>query len=179
MKLLLRLAFVSFPSQTVRFAQLFARRTNYGIRSTNYLLKELTTAYVYVSRETFAAVCRRWFFLRAIERSEQREKRINGGGCSTWLRFMFHVKHFAKIIFLHYPMRGKYMGTETAILANETEIANALNVFGLGNFAPGVLDEIELNRRLRISLEQADKGMTRPVEEAVKDILTDLKNGRL
>jgi len=26
------------------------------------------------------------------------------------------------------------MATETAILANETEIANALNVFGLGNF---------------------------------------------
>jgi hypothetical protein len=71
------------------------------------------------------------------------------------------------------------MATETAILANETEIANAMNVLGLGNFAAGVLDEIELNRRLKISLEQADKGMTRPVEEAVKDILTDLKNGRL
>jgi hypothetical protein len=83
------------------------------------------------------------------------------------------------MIFLHYPMRGKYMATETAVLANETEIANALNVFGLGNFTSSVLDEIELNRRLKISLEQADKGMTRPVEEAVKDILTDLKNGRL
>jgi hypothetical protein len=71
------------------------------------------------------------------------------------------------------------MATETAVLANETEIANALNVFGLGNFTSSVLDEIELNRRLKISLEQADKGMTRPVEEAVKDILTDLKNGRL
>jgi hypothetical protein len=42
-----------------------------------------------------------------------------------------------------------------------------------------VLDEIELNRRLKISLEQADKGMTRPGEEAVKDILTDVKNDRL
>ena len=71
------------------------------------------------------------------------------------------------------------MATETAVLANETEIANALNVFGLGNFTSSVLDEIELNRRLKISLEQADKGMTRPVEEAVKDILADLKNGRL
>jgi hypothetical protein len=76
-------------------------------------------------------------------------------------------------------MRGKYMATATAVLANETEIANALNVFGLGNFTSSVLDEIELNRRLKISLEQADKGMTRPVEEAVKDILADLKNGRL
>jgi hypothetical protein len=83
------------------------------------------------------------------------------------------------MIFLHYLMRGKFMATETAVLANETEIANALNVFGLGNFTSSVLDEIELNRRLKISLEQADKGMTRPVEEAVKDILTDLKNGRL
>jgi len=71
------------------------------------------------------------------------------------------------------------MAIETAVLANETEIANALNVFGLGNFTSSVLDEIELNRRLKISLEQADNGMTRPVEEAVKDILTDLKNGRL
>ena len=71
------------------------------------------------------------------------------------------------------------MATETAVLANETEIANALNVFGLGNFTSSVLDEIELNRRLKISLEQADNGMTRPVEEAVKDILTDLKNDRL
>ena len=71
------------------------------------------------------------------------------------------------------------MAIETAVLANETEIANALNVFGLGNFTSSVLDEIELNRRLKISLEQADNGMTRPVEEAVKDILTDLKNDRL
>ena len=71
------------------------------------------------------------------------------------------------------------MATETEVLANETEIANALNVFGLGNFTSSVLDEIELNRRLKISLEQADNGMTRPVEEAVKDILADLKNGRL
>jgi len=69
------------------------------------------------------------------------------------------------------------MATETAVLANETEIANALNVFGLGNFAPGVLDEIELNRRLRISLEQADRGEGRPIEEFEKELNQKFANG--
>jgi len=41
------------------------------------------------------------------------------------------------------------MATETAILANETEIANAMDVLGLGNFAASVLDEIELDRTLQ------------------------------
>jgi hypothetical protein len=67
----------------------------------------------------------------------------------------------------------------TAIMASEVEIKQAMGVLGLGNLTDNLLDEIELNRRLKISLEQADKGMTRPVEEAINEILVDLKNGRL
>jgi hypothetical protein len=69
------------------------------------------------------------------------------------------------------------MATETAVLANETEIANALNVFGLGNFTDNVLDEIELQRHLKISLEQADRGELIPASEVKKEIGELFANG--
>ncbi len=69
------------------------------------------------------------------------------------------------------------MATETAILANETEIANALNVFGLGSFTDNVLDEIELQRHLKISLEQADRGELIPANEVKKEIGELFANG--
>jgi len=40
-----------------------------------------------------------------------------------------------------------------------------------------VLDEIELNRRLRISLEQADRGEGRPIEEFEKELNQKFANG--
>jgi hypothetical protein len=66
-----------------------------------------------------------------------------------------------------------------ALMASEVEIKQAMGVLGLDGLTDALLDEIELDRRLKISLEQADKGMTRPVEEAINEILADLKNGRL
>ncbi|MDR2582658.1 MAG: hypothetical protein LBC75_04175 [Fibromonadaceae bacterium] len=69
------------------------------------------------------------------------------------------------------------MATETEVLANETEITNALNVFGLGNFVPGVLDEIEMNKRFKKSLEQDDRGETFPIEQLEKQFTENLKNG--
>jgi len=69
------------------------------------------------------------------------------------------------------------MATATEVLANETEIANALNVLGLGNFTASVLDEIELDRRLKKSLEQLERGETIPIEETIKKIREKLNNG--
>ncbi len=69
------------------------------------------------------------------------------------------------------------MAVATEIMANETEIKQAMGILGLDNWVDDVLDEIELNRRLKISLEQADRGMTRPAKEVVDEILTELENG--
>jgi len=69
------------------------------------------------------------------------------------------------------------MATETAVLANETEIANALNVLGLGNFAPSVLDEIELDRQLQKGIEQVEKGETLTLQEFEKQMNEKVANG--
>jgi len=69
------------------------------------------------------------------------------------------------------------MAVATEVIANEAEIKQAMKVLGLDNWVDNVLDEIELQRRLKISLEQADKGMTRPVKEVVNEILAELENG--
>jgi len=67
--------------------------------------------------------------------------------------------------------------TKTAVTANETEIANAMNVLGLGNFAESLLDEIELDRRLTKSLEQFERGETFSTEEMEKRTTERLNNG--
>jgi len=69
------------------------------------------------------------------------------------------------------------MKTETTVMASETEIANAMNVLGLGNFAASVLDEIELDRRLKKSLEQFERGETFSTEEMKKRTTERLNNG--
>jgi len=69
------------------------------------------------------------------------------------------------------------MAAETAVLANETEIEEAMRVLGLGNFVPSVLDEIELNKRFKKSLEQDDKGETFPITELKKQVMENLANG--
>jgi len=48
------------------------------------------------------------------------------------------------------------MATATEVIANETEIKQAM----------GIPDEIELDRELAISIAQADRGQTMPIEEA-------------
>jgi len=69
------------------------------------------------------------------------------------------------------------MATETAVLANETEIANAMDVLGLGNFASSVLDEIELDRQLQKGIEQVEKGETLTLQEFEKQMNEKVANG--
>ncbi|MCL2283304.1 MAG: hypothetical protein FWC26_08315 [Fibromonadales bacterium] len=65
----------------------------------------------------------------------------------------------------------------TAIMANETEIANAMGVLGLGNFANDVLDEIELDRELAISMAEAERGELISAEEVEKEIKEKFASG--
>ena len=60
------------------------------------------------------------------------------------------------------------MATETAteIIANETEIKQAMKVLRLGEWTNDLLNEIELDRRLKKSLEQCERGETMTIEEA-------------
>ena len=57
------------------------------------------------------------------------------------------------------------MEPKTAVMANETEIANAMSVLGLGNFANDVLDEIEIDRQLQVGIEQIKRGETLTLQE--------------
>jgi len=71
------------------------------------------------------------------------------------------------------------MATATEVIANETEIKQAMGVLGLDSFTNALLDEIELDRRLEISLGQADRGLTMSLEEMKKELLErKAKNGR-
>jgi len=69
------------------------------------------------------------------------------------------------------------MAAATAIMANEVEIKEAMSTLRLDNWVDDVLDEIELNRRLKISLEQADKGETMSLEELERRTAEKMKNG--
>jgi hypothetical protein len=76
---------------------------------------------------------------------------------------------------MYITKRGKDMAA--AVLANETEIKQAMGVLGLGNFADDVLDEIELDRRLKHSLEQANRGETFPIDLLKKQVMEKFANG--
>jgi len=69
------------------------------------------------------------------------------------------------------------MATETAVMASETEIANAMAGLGLEVWQEALLDQIELNRRLNKSLEQCKKGETLTVEELDKRVMEKFENG--
>jgi hypothetical protein len=64
-----------------------------------------------------------------------------------------------------------------AATANEIEIKVAMNELGIGHWTDELLDEIELNRRLKISLEQDEKGEIRPADKIIDEISAELKNG--
>jgi hypothetical protein len=65
----------------------------------------------------------------------------------------------------------------TAVMASETEIANAIGVLRRAGINDDLLDKVELDRRLSISLEQFERGETMPAEEVVKEIREKLNNG--
>jgi hypothetical protein len=69
-------------------------------------------------------------------------------------------------------MRGENMETAT-----EIEIKQAMGVLGLENWSNDLLDEIELDRRLKISEEQFRRGETLTVEEMKKRTTERLNNG--
>jgi len=57
-------------------------------------------------------------------------------------------------------------------------VAEAMGILGLDSRVDDLLDEIELNRRLKISLEQADRGETMSLEEMENELLArKAKNG--
>jgi hypothetical protein len=65
----------------------------------------------------------------------------------------------------------------TAVMASETEIKQAMEVLRLGNFADGVLDKIEMNKRFKGSIEQDDRWETFPIEDLKKQVMRNLANG--
>jgi len=62
--------------------------------------------------------------------------------------------------------------------ATSTEIRRAMDTLRLGEWTDDLLDEIEFDRRLEISLEQADKGLTMSLDEMRRKLLArKAKNG--
>jgi len=69
------------------------------------------------------------------------------------------------------------MATETAVMASETEIANAMAGIGLEVWKEALLDQIELNRRLNKSIEQFKRGETLTMEELDRRVMEKFENG--
>jgi len=57
-------------------------------------------------------------------------------------------------------------------------IKTAMSNIGLKDRVEELLDEIELQRRLKISEEQDKMGLYEPTEKVVEEILGELANGR-
>jgi hypothetical protein len=57
-------------------------------------------------------------------------------------------------------------------------IITAMERIGLRDKVEDLLDEIELQRRLKISEEQDEMGLYEPTEKVVEEILTELKSGQ-
>jgi len=64
-----------------------------------------------------------------------------------------------------------------ATIANELEIRRAMSVLKIDNWADDLLDEIELDRELKMSLEEDEKGETVSLEEAEKQMKEKFANG--
>jgi hypothetical protein len=65
----------------------------------------------------------------------------------------------------------------TALMASEVEIKQAMGVLGLDGLTDALLDEIELDRELAISLAEADRGEKMPIEQAEKIMKERFANG--
>jgi hypothetical protein len=72
-----------------------------------------------------------------------------------------------KIFTILSQREAKIMATATETLT-VTEVKQAMGVLKLGNWTDDLLDEIELDRELKISEEQEKKGLVIPLEEAEK-----------
>jgi len=69
------------------------------------------------------------------------------------------------------------MATATEVIANETEIKQAMGVLGLEGLTDALLDEIELDRELAISIAEADRGETFPIEQLEKEVMEKFASG--
>jgi len=63
------------------------------------------------------------------------------------------------------------------LTADEIEIKQAMGILGLDNWVNDLLDEIELDRELKISLEQADRGELISADEVEKKMKEKFANG--
>jgi len=61
------------------------------------------------------------------------------------------------------------METAVEVIANETEIKKAMGVLGFDNWADELMDEIERDRELRLSLEEEDTLSLEEWEQRVKE----------
>jgi hypothetical protein len=76
-------------------------------------------------------------------------------------------------------MEAQVMELAKETIASAAEIRRAMGTLRLGEWTDDLLDEIELDRRLEISLAQADRGEMRPAEMIITEILAELKNNSL
>ena len=69
------------------------------------------------------------------------------------------------------------MAVATEIIANETEIKRAMGVLKLDGWVDDLLDEIELDRELTLSIEEADRGEKVSLEEAERIVEQKFASG--
>jgi hypothetical protein len=69
------------------------------------------------------------------------------------------------------------MAVATETIASETEIKQAMRALKLDRLTDELLDEIELNRRLKNSLEQDDRGEVMPIGELKKQVMEKFASG--
>ena len=70
------------------------------------------------------------------------------------------------------------MATATATdTLTVTEVKQAMKVLRLGEWTEDLLDEIELDRELAISIAEADRGETFPIEQLEKEVMEKFANG--
>jgi hypothetical protein len=93
--------------------------------------------------------------------------------------FFLYLKQAAGVTAKH---RRRYMATATMEAVSIPTITRVMTEIGLERRTDDFLDkldEMELDRRLEISLAQADRGEDRPAEEVVNKVLEDLKAGKV
>jgi hypothetical protein len=71
----------------------------------------------------------------------------------------------------------KIMATATEVIANETEIANAIGVLRLAGLDEDLLNKIEMDRELALSIAEADRGETFPIEQLEKEVMGKFASG--
>jgi len=71
------------------------------------------------------------------------------------------------------------MATATAEIETltATEVKRAMGTLRLENWTEDLLDEIKLDRELAISIAEADRGETFPIEQLEKEVKENFENG--